>query len=329
MRQRSLGWVRFAAVAGLGFACFQFPGQLQGQWANCPGGSPTCTNGDIKSYASYGMGFIMQTAAWSGGWAGRGFSFTNENDTLLAQFSAYGGGTPNVLNYAYIGIDYNSPWMTFRPSGNVGIGTTAPGMLLHVRGGPASDGGRLMKLESSTATGAGMSFVNSAKQANPWQIFGTGTQLKIGEDGVADWMTFAAGTGNIGIGVAPVAGAKLAVNGTIKTTEVVVMNPPFADYVFDAGYRLRPLGEVAEFIRENHHLPEIPSAAEVGANGVGLGEMQAKLLAKVEELTLHLIEADKLGKRLELENSDLRRMSGEMFSRIMRLELGTEHGGRP
>ena len=68
---------------------------------------------------------------------------------------------------------------------------------------------------------------------------------------------------------------------------------------------MRPLGEVAEFIRENHHLPEIPSAAEVGANGVGLGEMQAKLLAKVEELTLHAIRAEEMNRELRARVAQL------------------------
>ena len=62
------------------------------------------------------------------------------------------------------------------------------------------------------------------------------------------------------------------------------MDSGWSDYVFDAGYRLPPLGEVAEFIRENHHLPEIPSAAEGAKSGVSVGEMQAKLLAKIEGL---------------------------------------------
>jgi predicted RNase H-like nuclease (RuvC/YqgF family) len=69
--------------------------------------------------------------------------------------------------------------------------------------------------------------------------------------------------------------------------------------VFEPGYRLRPLSEVSAFIKENHHLPDIPSEAEVKENGVSLGEMQAKLLAKVEELTLHMIQ-------LEQENSQLK-----------------------
>jgi hypothetical protein len=72
-----------------------------------------------------------------------------------------------------------------------------------------------------------------------------------------------------------------------------------ADYVFDPTYRLAPLSEVARYIEANHHLPDIPSAEEVKQKGMGVGEMEAKLLAKVEELTLHLI-------RQEKEDKDLR-----------------------
>jgi hypothetical protein len=104
--------------------------------------------------------------------------------------------------------------------------------------------------------------------------------------------------GNVGIGVTnPV--SKLAVNGTISASEVVVTSTP-ADYVFDRDYRLAPLSEVADYISANHHLPEIPSGAEVQEKGVSLGEMQSKLLAKIEELTLHMIQA-------EQENQALRK----------------------
>jgi hypothetical protein len=61
---------------------------------------------------------------------------------------------------------------------------------------------------------------------------------------------------------------------------------------------LRPLEEVDAFIRENKHLPDIPSAAEFKENGVGLGEMDNMLLRKVEELTLYVIEQNKSNKKL-------------------------------
>jgi hypothetical protein len=104
------------------------------------------------------------------------------------------------------------------------------------------------------------------------------------------------------------AGAVTA-SGPVTTSEVVVTATPWADYVFDPDYPLAPLSEVAHYIAVNHHLPEIPSAAEVESKGVSLGEMQAKLLAKIEELTLHMIAAEK-------ENRDLR-------ARVSRLEAST------
>ena len=88
------------------------------------------------------------------------------------------------------------------------------------------------------------------------------------------------------------------------------------DHVFAQDYKLRPLSEVEQFIQENKHLPEIPSEKEVKENGFNLGDMQGKLLMKIEELTLYLIEQQKqtieqqqfieeLQKRLsELENRE-------------------------
>jgi len=73
---------------------------------------------------------------------------------------------------------------------------------------------------------------------------------------------------------------------------VVTTDNPWPDYVFSSGYKLNPLQEVKSFINQNKHLPNIPSAQEVKENGISLGEMNAKLLEKVEELTLHLIKQE-------------------------------------
>jgi hypothetical protein len=88
------------------------------------------------------------------------------------------------------------------------------------------------------------------------------------------------------------------VNGAVQAKEVVV-NTGWSDYVFDADYRLAPLDEIADYVRTNHHLPGIPSAAEVAEKGVSVGDMQAKLLAKIEELTLQMIAAEKRIRELE------------------------------
>ena len=82
-------------------------------------------------------------------------------------------------------------------------------------------------------------------------------------------------------------------------------NTGWSDYVFKSDYRLRPLKEIALYIKANHHLPDIPSEAEVKENGVSLGEMQSKLLAKIEELTLHVIREHERNDRLERENEKM------------------------
>ena len=54
-----------------------------------------------------------------------------------------------------------------------------------------------------------------------------------------------------------------------------------------------PLNQVEQYVNTNSHLPEMPSAAEVSKNGLNMGEMQNKLLQKVEELTLYMIDQQK------------------------------------
>lgn len=69
-----------------------------------------------------------------------------------------------------------------------------------------------------------------------------------------------------------------------------ITDPPcWPDFVFSKDYELLSLYEVEQFIAENHHLPNVPSAAEVKANGIDLGEMNVILLQKVEELTLYIL----------------------------------------
>jgi hypothetical protein len=110
----------------------------------------------------------------------------------------------------------------------------------------------------------------------------------------------------------------LHVAGTIGAEEVIVSSTG-ADYVFEPGYRLAPLGEVADYIRANHHLPEVPSAKEAEAKGVGLGEMQTKLLAKIEELTLHMIQAEERSERLDRQNQGLQHELADLRDKIASL----------
>ena len=99
---------------------------------------------------------------------------------------------------------------------------------------------------------------------------------------------------NVGIGTSsPDAAYKLAVNGVIGAREVRVTQANWPDYVFEDAYPLPSLEEVEAAIRQQGHLPGVPSAVEVEAEGVGVGEMQALLLRKIEELTLYVLDLKK------------------------------------
>lgn len=91
----------------------------------------------------------------------------------------------------------------------------------------------------------------------------------------------------------------LQVDNKIKAREVEVVVNVWQDAVFDKDYPLRDLNEVESFISQNHHLPGIPSEAEVLKNGIALGEMNSLLLQKVEELTLYVIELNKTNERMQ------------------------------
>nr|WP_315421950.1 hypothetical protein [uncultured Pedobacter sp.] len=104
-------------------------------------------------------------------------------------------------------------------------------------------------------------------------------------------MTFTT-AGYVGIGTTSPA-EKLSVNGKIRAHEIKVEATNWPDYVFDRDYKILGLNELDAYIKQHKHLPDMPSAKEVEAKGVELGEMNKLLLKKVEELTLHLIEKDK------------------------------------
>lgn len=108
------------------------------------------------------------------------------------------------------------------------------------------------------------------------------------------------------------AGYNLAVEGGILTERLRVASrntSNWADYVFAPSYRLAPLSKVEQYINSHGHLPGIPSAKEVAQQGIDVGQMQAKMMAKIEELTLHVIrqqkEIDRLRRQLQQGTSSV------------------------
>jgi len=114
--------------------------------------------------------------------------------------------------------------------------------------------------------------------------------------------------GSIGIGMGTMAipaDLKLAVAGKIGCKEMEVRLTGFPDFVFNSDYKLRSLYDVENFINENKHLPDVPSATEVLENGLNVGDMSATLLQKVEELTLYMIQLQKENDALKARISNL------------------------
>ena len=100
--------------------------------------------------------------------------------------------------------------------------------------------------------------------------------------------------GSVAIGTTNAKGYKLAVAGSVDSESITVnLQGSWPDYVFDNDYSLASLQDIAAYILKNKHLPDMPSAIDVGVNGQNLGEINSSLLKNIEILTLHLIEKDK------------------------------------
>ena len=155
------------------------------------------------------------------------------------------------------------------------------------------------------------------------RFVGDGSGLTGISGGPSQWITSGANiyytAGNILIGqsIQTNSDYKLDVAGKIRANELVI-NTTGADFVFDPTYKLPSISELETFIKHNKHLPDVASASDMQANGVSLGEMQAKLLQKVEELTLYTIEQNKKITEQEKQNTELREELKELHDLIQK-----------
>lgn len=182
-------------------------------------------------------------------------------------------------------------------NGNVGIGTTTPDAQLAMSRADNTNYNLHITNVGGMAKGVLISGGNTSSDATLLRV--TNSTNTVNFFTVTDGNSYFE-NGNVGIGTtAP--DQKLTVNGTVHSKAVIVDNSIFPDYVFKKTYVLRPLSAVKTYIDLNHHLPEMPSAAEVAKNGQNLGEINALLLKKVEELTLYMIELNKTVKAQQQE----------------------------
>jgi hypothetical protein len=135
---------------------------------------------------------------------------------------------------------------------------------------------------------------------------GGGSEFSVDANGILGGRFLIQSNGNVGIGTTTPL-AKLTVNGNLRATEIRVMTDVnIPDYVFEPSYFLRSLTDVERYIKENKHLPEIPSAREIRKDGIDVATMDAMLLKKIEEITLYMIEMKKEIDVLKEENQQLK-----------------------
>ncbi|RZT00336.1 TMF family protein [Aquimarina brevivitae] len=267
--------------------------------SNGQGNAPIIA-GNVATFQSNSAPGYYTSANIISGTEGRASFFFGDKDG-----GAMGGirynNSDNSLSFRTNGGDDK---LLITASGNVGIGSTNPDAKLRVQG--------LHSLARFKTDIDGRFEIQATRSTSNSNI----TDLVLSSQNHIVLDPNVSGTnGNVGIGTYT-PDAKLAVNGTIHSKEVKVDLVGWPDYVFEPEYNLPTLQEVEQHINEKGHLQNIPSAAEVEKEGVQLGEMNAKLLQKIEELTLYMIEQNKKTAQLQKEVEQLKKKNAELEQRI-------------
>ena len=242
-----------------------------------------------------------------------GYTLTTGSSNILIGTSA-NASSATASNELNIGN-----WI-YGNGGNIGIGVSAPATKFDVNGTVKATG-----LLIPTGAGSGKVLTSDGSGNATWQT----------NTGSGEWTSSAVGTNNItntntggviigsAITAAP-SGYKLYVQSGILTERVKVklISSGWPDYVFAKDYNLLSLQETEDFIKKNSHLPGVISAEEVKKEGVDLGESNAVLLKKIEELTLYMIAADKEIKNLQQNpNCNLQASFGLGWHRLQQFWL--------
>jgi hypothetical protein len=245
------------------------------------GGSNNVTHGPTVMLGSFDSGTSGSHKHWSIGTAGQGSTFLD-----------LGYAADNLNPHAGVRNYDGSTVMTLLNSGNIGFGVLNPTYALTLKNNKTisfnEDSTNPFGIEGGDNAQTRV-IMGAASGSSSNIAFGVSNGT--GSVGFIEKMRIDA-NGDVGIGTTTPK-EKLSVNGKIRAHEIKVETANWPDYVFSPSYKLPDLSETEQFIKENQHLPEIPSAAEVEKDGVSLGEMNAKLLKKIEELTLHLIQKEK------------------------------------
>lgn len=243
------------------------------------------------------------TSNWESGFGHKIFSYDPGGKTLLNIASRHN----------------NSNWtnlMSFTSNGLVGIGTANPSTKFHVIDGAVGAGINQTKTSVKFEIGRQKLELKSVRTANEASWNNTTLKLLaiidntdhqsidfVNDSNFKEHIDILTGNqkfnsrftadGSLGIGTKTVGSHKLAVEGSIGAREIKVEANGWSDFVFEENYNLPTLKQVESHIKKKGHLQDIPSAKEVKENGINLGEMDSKLLQKIEELMLYTIQQQK------------------------------------
>ncbi|MBB6273347.1 hypothetical protein HDF26_003807 [Pedobacter cryoconitis] len=305
----------------IGSLCFCFQGFAQnpdGNFGNLKFDFVTKGSG-ASDYNGWGLNNNDKLDVRPNPNGGAALIINNHNGLTFSAHSTYGG--IRFYNQGYpIGPLEPTGGATMVMSianGKVGVGTVNPRVLLDV-GADVSNGklgavfGRLPEgdqIGDGTFLGV-RGYVTNATAAKSFAlehsfygVTNSSVNFLRGQSSEDGFLSFNTGknverlridaAGNVGIGTTTPT-AKLSVNGNLWATEIkVATTNPWPDYVFEPLHEKLSLADLEIFIKKNKHLPEIPTAKTIDKEGINLGDMNAKLLKKVEELTLYLIELKK------------------------------------
>ncbi|HLP65068.1 hypothetical protein [Flavobacterium sp.] len=257
---------------------------------------------------------------------GNNLSISNGNSVVLPTFTEVDGSTTNelqtltqsgnVITLSNNGGSFTLP--TFTDTDTDAQSLTLVGNNLTI-----SNGNTVALPTTNVIAGNNITVTGNGSTATPYQIASVDTSLYANNGSINQstttnnnrvvnmnnrniWFNTATSTahGKIYLGSTPnfpnaTGNYKLFVEGGILTEKVKVAlrgTANWADYVFDDNYKLMPLSDVEKFIRVNKHLPGVDSASDLAKDGLDVAEMQAKQMEKIEELTLYVIEQDKIVK---------------------------------
>lgn len=205
----------------------------------------------------------------------------------------YAAGLSNTTGSDNVAIGAYSLSSGAAISGNLAIGAEAG------RNATGSNSIFIGKLAGFSETSSDKLYIANSNTATPLVYGDFSTKyLAVGEVAAADRAAATSG------------GYRLLVKGGMITEKIKVAvagSADWADYVFDPSYKMMPLEKVETFVKENKHLPNVPSAEEIAKNGLDVMQTSAKLMEKIEELTLYMIEMNKEIKSLKKENELLKK----------------------